>query len=371
MEIREPHSLSRLFVESFGVMNRVFDTLCALLFVAVLGGIFAIIMLFVLNVPKVAVVLFGLVYSSFLLMALLKTFAGEIEQEKASFSDLLASSALPGIYTVIVLLIYGVLGIAVSMIIRGMGLPRLSPVVLAVAALVGLLIFMHILFAIITIALREQDPFHAILYSCKMQAKHFLATLAAMLMSIVFPLILIGACTYVAHYAISTYTSTTFDPAKITTPWTIGLGILLGVSILIYLSMHAFLVSVFLNLDYRDNDNEDLPATQHARATLAAPEVRATVATQNMKSVQVLKASVKTHAADESISQHLSEVYQPKPEDIVTYTEEDRMPTILFDDEMAAQLAQERAKWEQEKAKSQALQAQTDEDDDSPIKMSK
>ena len=125
-------------------------------------------------------------------------------------------------------------------------------------------------------------------------------------------------------------------------------------------------------MDYQENRGSvpsSLPQTQVTSQTpTAAPAAQAGPAQE----VQILRASVKSHDEDDTLSQHLEQVYQPKPEDIVQYAEEDRMPTILFDDEMAKQMEDNRLKWEQEKAKSRQKNNSTDEEDNStPIKMSR
>lgn len=66
---------------------------------------------------------------------------------------------------------------------------------------------------------------------------------------------------------------------------------------------------------------------------------------QNQVGVQVTHAAFQS-AEPETINQHLDKVYQPpKSEDIVQYADEDRMPTILFDDEMAKQIEANQQMW--------------------------
>ena len=58
-----------------------------------------------------------------------------------------------------------------------------------------------------------------------------------------------------------------------------------------------------------------------------------------MDMLGIKKTSVNTTEAETNdLSQHLQQVYTPREKDIVQHQEEDRMPTILFDDDLAKQL---------------------------------
>ena len=89
---------------------------------------------------------------------------------------------------------------------------------------------------------------------------------------------------------------------------------------------------------------------------------------QGLEDFQVTHSSVRTEEEDvNKITQHLDKVYTPKPKDLVQYGDEDRMPTILFDDDMAKQLQEHNV---QPPAK---LDSNNNDNlpDDAPIKMSK
>lgn len=82
----------------------------------------------------------------------------------------------------------------------------------------------------------------------------------------------------------------------------------------------------------------------------------------------ITQSSINTNEVDANeITQHLHQVYKPSKEDVVQYGDEDRMPTILFDDEMAKQL--ENNALQQHPASKQ--NTDNPPPDDGPIKMSK
>ena len=132
----------------------------------------------------------------------------------------------------------------------------------------------------------------------------------------------------------------------------------------------AFWVLLFLNLDYTEGKAADsqvlqTPQLQENGTSLSTRAAMASKTTQ-APNVQVLHASVKTHSTDDSLDKHLNEVFQPRPQEEGVITEEDRMPTIVFDEEMAAQLQKEREQWEKKDS------PKSDKDDgDQPVKMSK
>ncbi|MGN1057802.1 MAG: hypothetical protein ACI4Q7_00410, partial [Candidatus Avelusimicrobium sp.] len=85
--------------------------------------------------------------------------------------------------------------------------------------------------------------------------------------------------------------------------------------------------------------------------------------------VDITQSSVSATPDDGVTEQHLQQVYQPQPEEPVQYIEEeDRMPTILFDDDMARQIEEERARWQQ---KYEQDKTKKGEDDAPSVKMSK
>ena len=369
MEIREPQPLIKLFIASFNIVNHAFGRLVVYFILAGLGCVLQAVLL-ALRIPPFVGGLFNMIYSAFLSVLLFKIIASQAETDLASLSDLMASSVLPAIYTLILFLLLGIVAGIVTFISAFIS-HLISPVFILAFALVALFFMTRLLFAPMLIALREQAPIHALIHSWELTGGHFFRVLVALLLSAVFPLLCVGGLIYGLYVGIPLYFADSFNIVHLTPGWWIAFALLAILLVVIQLSMVSFLVLVFLNLDYTQSEQPAAQApTAYEKGTVMA---RASTVSQTVApDVKILKASVKTHPSDESLSQHLNEVYQPRPETAVNQTEEDRMPTIVFDDEMAAQMARERAQWEQEKAKN-AQQANNSPEDNGNgfIKMSK
>ncbi len=89
---------------------------------------------------------------------------------------------------------------------------------------------------------------------------------------------------------------------------------------------------------------------------------------EEVQGLSIVKASVKTSTDSDSAQEHLDQVYQQKKEDLIQYEEEDRMPTILFDDDMARQIEENRQMWT---VKKKEEEKPNEDNDGQTIKMSK
>ncbi len=84
----------------------------------------------------------------------------------------------------------------------------------------------------------------------------------------------------------------------------------------------------------------------------------------------ITQSSINTTEEDTNeITQHLNQVYTPSKQDVVQHGDEDRMPTILFDDDMAKQL--ENNALQQYRTAHKQDDDKNPPQDDGPIKMSK
>ena len=104
------------------------------------------------------------------------------------------------------------------------------------------------------------------------------------------------------------------------------------------LFMQAATTVLFLNLDYShravQTRETDTPRVMIHQATVAPTQVETNLG--------VTHASIKIQENNpEHTTQHLEQVYDPTPhlQQAVPQEDEDRMPTLLFDDELAKQLA--------------------------------
>lgn len=371
MDIKESHSFIVLLFKSFALMNRTFSVLLVLVLLAVVGvgGLYALLLL---NVPPLIIAgLIGL-YTSLLGVMLIKLFTTRAENDNLSLSDIAFASVLPTLYTIIFLLIVAIIMLSVGFIVNMMGGLQ-SKVVLFPFVLLGLFCLVRFLFTPISIAAREQNPVQAFLYSWQLTSKHWIYVSAALVTVLIVGGGIIGGVGYGLYVAIPLYFAESFNLAQLSGIWIAVLAAFGFFGIGIIFSMMSYIVLVFLNLDYRENRGSVPSSLPQAQVTSQAPtEAPAAEQAGTVQEVQILRASVKSQDEDDTLTQHLEQVYQPKPEDIVQYAEEDRMPTILFDDAMAKQMENDRLKWEQEKAKSRQKTNPSDEDDDTtPIKMSR
>jgi hypothetical protein len=165
-------------------------------------------------------------------------------------------------------------------------------------------------------------------------------------------------------------------------PWIVLLVCLGILWFFLIFSLLSFTILLFLNLDYGENRYSFTPnivKEAEAKKNSFAPSKPEPVnlntqdveliTEEDMQSLIVTQSSIKTENSHEHLSEHLDQVYQPKAEDFAQYSaEEDRMPTILFDDDMARQIEENRKMMEQQ---AQPKQQEDKGEDSFSIKMSK
>ena len=363
MDIRKPCSFLRLFIEGFNLVNKSFGTILVLGLSAVAAYILLAILTVLCKLPAFFVSLVSAVLSNFLTMMLLRLFTARAENDNISLPDMAIAAVMPTINIVILSFLCGIAGLIFA-------LPFYSntnyPFILnCLIIAVGLFVSFRLVFASMAIAVREQGPISSLKYSWHLTGRHWMYTLGALFLMALFPILFVGTVLLGLYAAIPLFFAEHFSLLHLSAPWIIFLLLVTLLFICVEISMCAYFVLVFLHLDYEDNRGplpaEPMPQTEATPALQPASDIA-------KEELQVEQASVKSHADDESVSQHLDQVYQPK-QDVVEYAEEDRMPTILFDDDMAKEIEQTRQQWEQEKARAQ----RKDDDDSEPstIKMSR
>ena len=382
MDIREEQSLISLFIESFSLANRAGASLaaCLLIFVLLVGGSLWLMIHFFSSVAShmlvmtIVWILFYTLMIGLTTVALFRLLGAKAERNNESVSDAFANAVLPFIYLILNQLIVGIAMVAVGFPL--MLIPLLGTIIFA---LLSVYLVLRLGFAPLAIILRDAGPISALTYSWQLTKEKALYVLGAYLMAAI-PSILASALIHGVRYAIPTYFASSFDLANLSLTWMIALMVFVGILVFLSIASWAFIVLVFLNLDYGINRASFLPMPQveineqpvqvfGTDNNVMPPGAGNTVTTKDVAPhVEVLQASVKSETDHPEITQHLHQVYQPKPEDIVEYAEEDRMPTILFDDEMAQQLQHERAMWEE---KMNTDKNERDDSDSSSIKMSK
>lgn len=399
MEIREQHNLARLLVESFALLNRCGGALFGLIIAIILVFAVQAVLLWI-GTPYLLIKLMNFFISAYFGVVLLRIFCAKAENTDESVSNSLSAAVIPAFYQIIFNIFYGVILIIcflpgfflfknklseITMMFVTQSFPAgnvLSLVfILLAAAALPLYAVVRLMYAPLVIATRDQGPVQAVLYSVQLTSgKMFFTAAGALLVTFVLPLAYVGGVLYGGYTMIPLYFADSFNLAQLSPVW-IGVFIAVGIAYLaILLAMPAFLVLVFLNQDYGHNRDSFTPQAElkltsqetqvfGADNNILPPGVGNIVRPKDVAGVAVVKSSVKASAEDGVTEQHLQQVYQPKPEDLVQYAdEEDRMPTILFDDDMARQIEQERNMWEH---KQQQDKTKKGEDDAPSVKMSK
>ena len=348
----------------------------------------------------VAYLLFTLgsnVYGLFFVTVCWRVLGSQAEEQPMPLSEAFSSSIMPALYQ-----LGGAVVLAVPMMIIFAILALLrSP---ALMALVMLVIFftvgIRLCYSFISMAVANKGPLEGFICSWNMtKGKGYVDALLMCLMTIGTVLLMelfFVAIGYGAFMLIPTHFAQGFSFAGLSAGWILAAIMLMLIGIFVYFVAITFPVVVFLNRHALANglsferdttfvplpslelpDISDNPAhAQQAETTARLPkeEVQQVLLTPQPSAskkpeVQITQSSIHTNETDtEDLAEHLNQVYTPKPEDVVQYGDEDRMPTILFDDEMAKQLQENQAQF----AKRQKEDNQNDKNDGpDSIKMSK
>lgn len=375
MDLREKQNLFQLLLESFRLVNRSMGAIVAYLFAAVLGGVLQIAFTW-LGLPRFFVSAFSGLYSLYLGVALWRLLAAKAEKSDESISNSFSAAIFPSVY----MLVFSVIvGAALGGLAIVAAMSRSLWVIGGLAVLVFFFGVARLVFAPLAIAVREQGPVAAIVYSWELTGKNYLAVIGMLLISMLLPYLVMGGIVYALYVNIPLHFADSFNLAALTLPWYVLGGLLSLLFLFLWFSMTAFVVLVFLNRDYGDNRDSFIPLPE---ARLAAQPTQVFGADNNVlpsnlgmpvrpedvQGLSVVKASVKTNPDSDSMQEHLDQVYQQKKEDLVQYQEEDRMPTILFDDDMARQIEENRQIWT---GKKEEEEKQEEDDNGQTIKMSK
>ena len=377
MDLREQQNIFTLFFNSFRLTNRAGGAIFSLIFLGILlyGLLFGLVWLG-LPVWMIKILIFP--FTLFCVAVFLRQLGIKAQNDGESFSNSCANAALPTIY----LVIYALLTIAVAAILGILMAASRSIPVIIIGYLLLLFLQFRTLFVPAAVVLREQGPISSIIYSWQLTGHRWGMTLAMCLISFLAPMLLSSAISYALYVGIPLFFADSFHLANLTTPWLVAGGVLLVFWFIFWVSLVGFYILVFLNLDYGENRGSYTPTPEvkltdeptqvfGAGNNVLPPGLGKPVTEQdlhNQVGLQVTRASLQS-AEPEAINQHLDKVYQPpKSEDIVQYADEDRMPTILFDDEMAKQIEANQQMWAQ-----QTKHEKTDKPDDNQpsIKMSK
>ncbi len=417
-------NLFTLWLYSFSVVNRSVGKLLAVilfsvfLFLVVMGimllcfgaaGLLAQLNAMALSKTAsvgalVAYLLFTLgsnVYGLFFVTVCWRVLGSQAEEQPLPLSEAFSSSIMPALYQ-----LGGAVVLAVPMVILFALVAFLRSPVLMVLVLLGVffIVGIRLCYSFISMAVASKGPIEGFICSWNMtKGKGYVDALLMCLMTVGTVLLMelfFVAIGYGAFRLIPTHVAPGASLAGVSAGWILAAILLLLIGIFVYFVAITFPVVVFLNRHAvasgisfeRDTtfvplpgltlpDVRDNPAhAQQAETTVRIPKEEVQQALQPTQpaaqqssskdpEVQVTQSSIHSNETEmEDLTEHLNQVYTPKPEDVVQYGDEDRMPTILFDDEMAKQLQENQAQFA--KRKQEDTQHDKKDGPDS-IKMSK
>jgi len=429
MDITQRQNLFVLWKESFSVVNRAAPKLIAvvLFFGLLLGaagfGLAILAKPLFLAGNWIALMgigglvgLFSFAFMFYMLNVFWRIVGGTAETALFSLPEVFAASVKPTIFCIIAqilwLLVTGAVNFATSFIDNAF-----ITLIVSLAFFFGVAI--RIMYAFPAIALKGQGPIDGFVYSWKLTGKNYVDTILMCLTNALFPLtalVFVGVCGYALYVGIPLYFADSFDITHLTWPWWIVLGLICCGVIFIWVAMFTFPIIVFLNRDYSDTPYADdinirqdaelrpltsepiqsKPQPQHlepvsferapspdigpAQVKLSRPAVQSNKPLPPIRKsdndaaeidLDLLQATFRTEQKQEQVHEQLQEVYQPKKEDekVIEYEEEDRMPTIVFDEQMTRQLEENRKFWQNEANKEPAKKLPPE--DNGAIRMSK
>lgn len=390
MELRNgPVSFFKLFFLSLKAVNQAFGSvffllicvglLLALLVALTVGAAF----LFgprVVGPMQIPVSIISAFVQMAAMLAIVALLGAKLEKQGLSPLQALRDSFLPALYffvdSIILTLAMGLVLVVAYML----G----SFKVLFIALLASCFALLPFIFLQPILALRDEGPISALSYCIELGKAHYLRILLNLIgLGLVGVLIVLGGICALKAWAPEQFnlvSSLLVSPQMaamapmllsmqlMQLPKLTLLFISIGVAfvyLFLYMFGQSFVTALFLNLDYaqRGTQNRDLdgvvvkehPAHGHAPVHAVAP------------GVGVKQVSIRTQNA-EDLTHHLDKVYDAKEHLAQALEqEEDRMPTILFDEEMAKQL--EQAQQEMQKQKEQSAKNKEDNGPQS-IKMS-
>ena len=134
-----------------------------------------------------------------------------------------------------------------------------------------------------------------------------------------------------------------------------------------FVASQAFITILFLNLDYTLNGNLSMPTLSPISPDDISAIPTEALPVEQQEEITVEQEAIHTESINEDTVRQLSEVYNPQEHlDQAVDQEEDRMPTILFDEEMLKQFEENERQMRERKERAK----QQDDDTPDSIKMS-
>lgn len=386
MELRNgPVSIFKIVFSSLGIANQAFGTALGLLimmflFVALLSGICTGVTTLINNPLGLTAISLPLpIVASFLLVvfitACVQIVASRFEKTGISAYESFRDCIVPSVYFIISSIILAVISYAL-MFLLSMAHFAIVPVA---GGTVICLLMLPFCFTLQALILRNEGPLSALRYSWDLATSHYFRLLWNIFCLVIMVLFVILGIFTLCKALLPVQYAAFVSPRGIATLsalaplWLIQLPrlyVFIGFIVCGMLALYLFLLGqaiwtgLFLNLDYsaRTARNQHLEAQAQAAAQQAA-----SVPSGGMPDIAVKQASVRTDA-DPETSRHLEQVYRAQEHLAhALEQEEDRMPTILFDEDMAKQLAENEEQMRQNK---EAAAKRKKDDEPKSIRMS-
>ena len=293
-------------------------------------------------------------------LALIQLIAAKIEKTGLSAWESITGSVMPAVYFLASSLI---LMIPAMIILFGAFLSRSNAVIIIVYIVLALMMFPFV-FTQHTIALRGEGPISGLRYSWQLASAHYAHILLSILSIVVaFVLVILAAvCAVKAFLPHDLFANPLLLQTQLLQTPKLYLILIAIIGMMLYvfilLTIQTIMTLLFLNLDYCHRSVQsremDMSVTNDAISI-------------DVANVQVMQASVLANADADTI-RNLDQVYSAQEHLAQAIAhQEDRMPTLVFDEEMAEKLA-EQERLEQERKKDK----ENPNDDDPPsIKISK
>lgn len=388
---KKPFNLFTLWIEAFKLANSTFGTLVLGCFLFALVCLFmGVVMSFLRGVlfGQVLVVL-GAVGITFVIVymvrcifpcTLVNMLAARANKEGTSLPQCFSRALVPAFYLLLASILIWVATMITSWVFRLTNSVLLTGVGVVVSFF---FITLPCTFTAQVLTLRGENPISAIKYSVDLVFSRYFSTVIMLLSIYLFPFLMVIVCGLALVVGIPLFGADSFDITHLTVGW-YGVFFLVAAvwGFMLYCAFTAKTL-LFLNLDYGINrasfELEDAAILEQESVSTVLP-VNAGMPVQTptqdiitpQAQVGMLKATVSSEDAhmQAASQQHLDQVYSPSNLKVQEYMqqEEDRMPTILFDDDMAAEMAKNQEILE--KQKEQSAQKQQNNGPDN-IKLSK
>ena len=362
---KKPFNLFTLWVESFKLANNTFGALVLLVFLLLVFIAFALTTIVIVStklvLPGAMTTPFLAGISTFTLImiasyiayfifpcTLINMVSARANKVGTALPECFWKALIPSFYLLLASLVIGIPTAIIQWLIRSAGFSNMGLILMAVLVF-G--IYVPSAFTAPAIALRGENPVSAIRYSMDLVFRRYFRT-AILLVSVwLAPFVGLALAVGGLVVGIPLFFAGSFDITNLTLGWYI---VFLAAALVYIFSLYfAFTANtlLFLNLDHGFNrDGFEISdavklagksSTTALPVTAGMPVARPKDDILNPNEQVGMLTTVSPETNDMNVDEHLNQVYSPDNVKVQQYMhqEEDRMPTILFDDEMAKEMA--------------------------------